>query len=164
MRVGFAESLGKIGEQPRTGKKGHALCGRDLAGGVFQAEGAEVVGPGADEGDAVGREGLGEGGVLGEEAVAGMNRLGPRLAAGREDGVDVQITFGGRGGAEADGAGGLHRGGGEAVGVGPDRDGADAHPGERPKYPDGDFAPVGDQDAGEHEARDVPERADVARV
>ena len=71
-------------QEPGAGQQRHAVFGGDAAGGVLQAEGAHLVGRGADEDDAGSVAGFGEVGVLAEEAVAGMDGFGAgRRAASR---------------------------------------------------------------------------------
>ena len=125
-----------------------------LARGDLVAELVEQLGPRADEGDPGRVAGPGELGVLGEEAVAGMDRVDLLLLRQRDDAGDVEVAAD-RLARLADRVRlvGLEAVQGEAVFVRVDRDGADAQLVGRPKHPDGDLAPVGDQqlaDLGHH--------------
>ena len=85
-------------------------------------------------------------GVLGQKAVAGMDGVGPGAGGGAEEGRDVEIGVGRRGGAEAHGSvSGAHVGA-VGVGVGVDGHGADAQPAAGANDAAGDFAAVGDED------------------
>ena len=117
---------------------------------MLEAEGLDVLGRRADEGDALGLEPAGKGGVFAEEAVAGMDGLGAGGFAGGDDGIDIEVGLGGRSRAEADGLVGELHGLGEAVGIGIDGDRGDAHALERADDPHRDLAAVGDEDFGEH--------------
>ena len=91
-------------------------------------------------------DGLGEVGVLGEEAVAGVDGVGAGVGGDRDDLGDVEVGLG-RGRA-AEGVGLVGEADEErvAVGVGVDRDGADAGVLAGADDADGDLAAVGDQD------------------
>ena len=99
------------------------------------------------------RAGAGERGVLGQESVTGVNGLGPRALDHLEQLVDVQVGLRGRSRAEQErlvGAAHVER---VAVRLGVHANRRDAHLAERAHDADGDLAPVGDQDLGEHAAR-----------
>ena len=152
----IADGLGRrhgridIGEQIGAGEERHPARPREVARRMLQAEGPQMAGPRADKDDAVSREPFGETDVFGQEAVARMNGLRTGRLAGRDDGLDVQVALRRRGRAEPDRLVGLQHRPREAIGVGIDRDGGDAHPfggaDHAPRY----FAPVGDQDLVEH--------------
>ena len=79
-----------------------------------------------------------------------MDRLSTRALGGVEDGFRPQVAVAGRGRADVDGFVGhldMQRLG---VGVGIDRDRADAEPAGGADDAAGDLAAVGDQDLGEH--------------
>jgi hypothetical protein len=82
-----------------------------------------------------------------------MDRLGARLLRHLDDPVHLEIALGGRPGAEQVGlvrAADVRR---LAVGLRVDGHAGHAELLERAHDPDGDLAPVGDQDLGEHGAR-----------
>ena len=92
----------------------------------------------------------GESGVLRQEAVAGMNGVGAGLLGGGDDLGDVEIGLARRRRADTNGLVrhiDVQR---VAVGVGIDRDGGDAEPPRGPHDAAGDFAPIGDEQLGEH--------------
>ncbi len=120
--LGGLQGLLHIGEEVGARQERHARGLGQFAGRVLEAEGLQMLRLRPDETDALRRQSLGEGHILGQEAVAGMDRIGPRRLAGGDDGLDIQVAFGGRGGAEAHGLVRLQNALGEAVGVGIDRD------------------------------------------
>ena len=97
---GIADALGRRQgrlnpvQQPAARQQGHARRRRQVARGVFQAKGADMIGRGADKGDACRSQPFGKADVFGQKAVAGMHSLGPRLAARTQDGLYIQIAFG----------------------------------------------------------------------
>ena len=104
-----------------------------------------MLGLGADPDDVVAFDDLGELRVLGEEAVAGVDGVGVDDLGRRDDVGDVEVGFGRRRRADADGLVGeadVHR-----VGVGGrmDRDGLDAHLVAGAVDAERDLAAVGDQ-------------------
>ena len=105
---------------------------------------------GADEDDARLSERLGESGALGEEPVAGVDRLGARLFAGRDDLVDDEIGLRRRGRADGDRLVGHFDVQRVLVGFGIDGDGLDPHPARGLDDPAGDFAAIGDENLFEH--------------
>ena len=147
---GLGQSLVLGGQQARARQKRHPRRLRQRAGAMLQAEGAQMVGSRADEGDALGRQPFRESGVLGQEAVAGMDGIRPRLARHRDHGVDIQIAFGGGRGAKPARLVGLRDMGRETVGIRPDRDRAHAHAAKRADDAQRDLAAIGDQNLAEH--------------
>ena len=95
-------------------------------------------------------------GVLGEEPVAGVHRFGAGRLAGGDDLVDREVGIAGRRAADVDGLVGELDVHGVAIGIGIDRDGADAHALGSLDDATGDFAAIGNEDGGEHQAK-VPE-------
>ena len=134
----------------RAGDHGNAeLCGR-LLGRDLVAHEPDVLGRGADEGEAVLFDHGGEIGVLREKADAGMDRVGAGDGGGREDGGDVEIALARRRRADADAFVGkphMHR-----IGVGGrmHRDGADAHLAAGAVDAQRDLAAIGDEHLLEH--------------
>ena len=90
-------------------------------------------------------------GVLGQEPVARMDRLHVADLGGADDAVDLQVAVGGPGRADAIGLVGQVQVGGPAVGLAEDGHGFDAHLAAGAEDPQGDFAPVGNQNAFEHQ-------------
>jgi hypothetical protein len=66
-----------------------------FARAVLEAEGADIVGRGADEHDPFGRAGIGEFDVFGQEAIAGVDRPGAGCLGRGDDRGDVEIAFAG---------------------------------------------------------------------
>jgi len=100
----------------------------------------------ADEEDAGGGAGFGKSRILGQEAIARMDGVDLRSLGGADDVGDVQV--GGDGlAARADQIAfvRLETVQGEAVLVGVDRDGANAHFRRCPHHADGNFAAIGDK-------------------
>ena len=93
-------------------------------------------------------DGPGEVGVLGEEAVAGVDGVGAAARDRVEDGLGVEVALGRGLAAEGVGLVGEADVQGVAVEVGVHGDGGDAELAARADDPDGDLAPVGDQDPG----------------
>ena len=111
---------------------------------------ADMLGLGADEGDAVLLENFGEAGVFGEEAIAGMHGVGAGDLAGREQGGNVEIGVARRGRADADRfVGELHM---HRMGVGGRMhgDGRYAQLLRRAQNAQGDFAAIGDENFVDH--------------
>ena len=104
----------------------------------------------ADEGHAPLGDGPGEVGVLGEEAVAGVHAVGARLLDDLEDPLGVEVALGR--GLAAEGVGLVGQADVQRVAV---ELGVHGHRGDAQLLagaddPDGDLAPVGDEDLGEH--------------
>ena len=132
------------------GHPGHAGRGGRPAGGDLVAHDLHGLGPGADEGRAGLGHRPGKTGVLAEEPVAGVNRLGPAAAQRGQNRVGVEVALGRGAAAQGVGLVGQADVQGVPIQFGVDGYGADAHLSAGPDDPDGDLAPVGDQDLGEH--------------
>ena len=159
---GIAESLGDLGRRfgraegaVAAGDGRHAQLGGQAPRRDLVAEQRESLGARPDEGQTLGRAGPGEGGVLGQEAIAGMHAVAAALERGGDQGRDVEI---GRHRITARSADRPAMGGDPGVqtqGVGRREDADALHP-QRiggAGDPDGDLAPVGDQDPFEHVVR-----------
>ena len=118
---------------------------------VLVAHQLHVFGRGADEGDAARLAGLGEVGVFGEQPVAGVDGVAAGRDGGVEHGVDVDVGLGDGGRADVGRAVGFADMQGVGVGHGVDGVGLDAESAAGARDARGDFAAVGDQDAGEHD-------------
>ena len=88
-----------------------------------------------------------EGGVLGEKAVAGMQRLAAGRLGCRDDARDAQVALGGRGRADADRVISELEMVGVPIGRRVDGDRLDAKLVQGTDDPDGDLAPVRDEDS-----------------
>jgi hypothetical protein len=139
---------------------GHAAFGARHAGNAealcralcldLVAHDPDVLGFRADEGDAMVLQHLGEAGVLGQEAVAGMNRIRAGDLAGRDDRGHVEVAVAGGGRPDADALVGKPHVHGVGVGGRVHGHRRDAELLGRAQDPQGDFAPVRDQDFIEH--------------
>ena len=107
-------------------------------------------GGGPDERGAAGGQGPGEGRVLREESVSRMDGVGPAGRHRVEDGLGVEVALRRRLPAQPEGLVGQADMERPAVDLGVDGDAGDAQLPAGPDHPDGDLAPVGDQDLGEH--------------
>jgi hypothetical protein len=142
----------------------HAGGGHERLGRILEAHGADRGGWRADEHDAVRRAGLGELDPLGQEAVARMDRRRPGAARDFDDPVDAQVALGR--GRRTDEMGLVGRADEEraGIGLGMNRDGADAERAGSADNAAGDFATIGDEDRREHQNPPfhgpVPERLD----
>ena len=127
-------------------RRGGGVTGRDLV-----AHDLDGLGRRADPGDAVHRaDGPREVGVLGEEAVARVDAVGAAPPDRVEDGVGVEVALGRRLTPEREGFVGEADVERVPVELGVDGDRGDAGFLAGTDDPDGDLAPVGDQDLGEH--------------
>ena len=132
------------------GDEAQARRPHGLAGPGLVAEQPQDLGGRSDERDAGGGAPLGEVRALRQEAVAGVYGVGAGRLRRGEDGQAVEIAVPARGGPDA------HRlvgeAGGEAVAVGlrMGDHGADAELPAGGDHPQGDLAPVGDEDLSEH--------------
>ncbi len=124
---------------------GHGVLGADLVAHRLDRRRGR-----SDEHDPGVGAGAGEGGVLGEEPVAGVHRLRAGVHGGAHDVRYGQVTPRGLGRTDPDGDIGLGDVPGVGVGVAVDRHRADPHPAQRGDHPDGDLAPVRDQNRVEH--------------
>ncbi len=157
---GIADGVG-LGLQPVgrlilahvAGGDGHARLDHQLLGRVLQAHGPDRGRRCADPDDAGGHDGLGELGVLGQEAVAGVDGLGARRLGCRQHPGLIQIALARRRRADQDGLVGLTDVKRVRIGLGMDRDGAQAHAAGGAEDAAGDLAAIGDQDGSEHGAR-----------
>ena len=104
----------------------------------------------ADESNAGIDAGLREIGVLRQEAVAGMDAVGARGFGRGDQRIDTQIAVGGRRRADAVRLVGKPHMQRVRVGVGIDRDGAQAQPLGGAGDAAGDLTAIGDQDGFEH--------------
>ena len=95
-----------------------AVAGDVVFGADLVAHDVEGFDAGADERDAGLFQGAGEVDVLAQEAVAGVHGLSTRVAAGLDDGLDLQVALGGGRRADPDGDVGLPHVPGAGVGVG----------------------------------------------
>ena len=100
-------------------------------------------------------QGAGEVDVLAQEAVARVHGLGAGVAAGLDDGLDLEVALGGRGGADPHGDVGLAHVPGAGVGVGVDGDRTDAQRAQGADHAAGDLAAVGDEHGAEERLRAV---------
>ncbi|MPL84613.1 hypothetical protein SDC9_30578 [bioreactor metagenome] len=123
---------------------------RGFLGGDLVAHDADMLRRGADEGNAVILEHLHEVRVFRKEAIARMDRLGAGDLAGGDDRGDREIALGRRRRADADALVGHAHMHGVAVGGRVHRDRGDPHLAAGADHPQGDLAPVGDQDLVEH--------------
>ena len=152
--VGLAEGDHLVAGAEELGGPGHArnpgLLGRDPAGDLVSHD-LDGFGGRTDEGHAPFGDGAGEVGVLGEEPVAGVDAVGTGTLDDLEDLVGVEVALGRGLTAEGVGLVGQTDVEGVAVEVGVDRHGGDTQFLAGTDDPDGDLAPVGDQDLGQHE-------------
>ena len=149
-RLGRIQRRLDIRQQAGAGQERDAAGFGQLAGRVFEAEGAQVLRARTDENDPFRRQPLGEADILGQEAVAGMDGLGAGHLTGGDDGLDLEIALRGRRGPEAHGLVGGEHARREAVGVGVDGDRGDTHAPQCAHDAGGDLAAIGDQNLGEH--------------
>ena len=117
---------------------------------MLEREGFDVLGRGADEGDAAGGAGAGEVDIFAEEAVAGMDGFGAGCGGCGEDRVEGEIALRGGGFADEDGFVGVQDVERVLVGDGVDGDGAYAHALESAFDAAGDGAAIGDEDFLKH--------------
>ena len=122
---------------------------RDVLGLGLVAEALDRGGRRADPDQPGVDDGLGEVGVLGEEAVAGVHAVGAGALGDREDLLDRQVGVAGRGAVERVGLVGEAYEQRIAVGLGVDRDAADAGVLAGADHAHGDLSAVGDQDLGQ---------------
>ncbi|KIR15774.1 hypothetical protein PFLU4_34560 [Pseudomonas fluorescens] len=126
------------------------MSARQVAGGVLEAEHAQLFWRRTDEGDASGLARLREGGVFREKAVAGMDRGRAAAFSNRQKLVHRQVSTGRRAFAQAVGFIGLQDMQAGGVGLGIHRDAFDLQLTQGPQDAAGDGATVGDQDFFEH--------------
>ena len=128
---------------------GDAVAGDVVLGADLVAHDVEGFDAGADERDPGLFEGAGEVDVLAQEAVAGVHGLGAGVAAGLDDGLDLEVALGRGGGADPHGDVGLAHVPRAGVGVGIDGDRTDAEGAQGPDDAAGDLAAVGDEHGAE---------------
>ncbi len=104
---GLGEGVIEARKQAGAGEQWDAAGFGGGAGGVLEGEGLDVLGRGADEGDAASGAGAGEVDVFRQEAVAGMDGLCAGLGGGGEDGFEREIALGGGSSSDKDGFVGL---------------------------------------------------------
>ena len=152
-----AELIGLLLEEFRllplaviAGHHRHAGFFHQRLGAIFQPHGADRGRRRADEGNAGGQAGLREIGVLGEEAVTGMHAVGAgRLRRGDQPGAR-EVTLRRRRRPDVNRLVGQPHMQRVAVGVGIDRDRAQAHAPGGADDAAGDLAAIGDEDGFEH--------------
>ena len=148
-----ADGLGLVVERlVRSRHDWHVHPDGQAAGGHLVSHGPDSGGRWPDEHEAGGGARLRETGVLGEEAVAGVNGLGARGAGSIEDLRDGQIALGCRRRSQPHRLVGQHHVERLPVGLGKDGDGGDAHLAAGADDPNGDLAPIGDEDLPEGRA------------
>jgi hypothetical protein len=162
-RLGRGEGLLDAGKEGRALEQRDAVRLRDLAGGVFEPEAADLLRRGPDPGDAARLAGLGEVGVFGKETVAGMESVDPGEGGDFEKALRVEVGLRNRRGTEEKGLVRHPHMRRVAVGFGIHRDRADPEALEGAEDAAGDLAAVGDEDFGEHvrkiSPRSAPRRA-----
>ena len=132
---------------------GDAVAGDVVLGADLVAHDVEGFDAGADEGDLRLFQGAGEVDVLAQEAVARVHGFGAGVAAGLDDGLDLEVALGGGGGADPHGDVGLAHVPGSGVGVGIDGDRTDAQRAQGADDAAGDLAAVGDEHGAEEGLR-----------
>src|SRR5699024_3747552 len=127
------------------GDEGRPGPARDVAGAHFVAERIDRRGWRADPREAGADDGAGEVGVLREEPIPRVNGIRPRPAGDVENLCRIEIGFSGAGAAEREGLVNEFGVQGGAVGIGVDPDGSDPRIRTCARDPDGNLAPVGDE-------------------
>ena len=130
-----------------------AVAGDVVLGADLVAHDVQGFDAGADERDPGLLQGAGEVDVLAQEAVARVHGLGAGVAAGLDDGLDLEVALGGGRGADPHGDVGLAHVPGAGVGVGIDGDRADAQGAQGADHAAGDLAAVGDEHGAEQRVR-----------
>ncbi len=128
----------------------YAVLAGQRAGGVLEAEHAQLLGRRSDEGDARRCAGFGKGGVLGEKAVAGVDRRGAAGPGDGENPVDHQVGLRRRPLTQGEGLVGLLDMQAGRVGFGVHGHAADLQFPQGAQDAAGDGATVGDQQFFEH--------------
>jgi hypothetical protein len=119
---------------------------RHVPGGDLVAELLDRLGGRADPDETRVDHGPGEAGVLGEEPVTGVHGVGAGAAGDGEELLDHEVSFRAGRPVEPVGLVGEARMDGVAILVGVDGDREDAAVFRGADHPDGDLAPVGDED------------------
>ncbi len=117
---------------------------------LFDPHGPNRLRRRADKRDARLCAGFGKSGVFGEKTVAGMDGLRTGGTGGGEKGFWPQIALSGRSGPDVAGFVGQSHVQGPGVGVGVNRNGADAEGSGRADDATGDLAPIGNENFLEH--------------
>ncbi len=141
----FAGLLRAAQHAGRSGQHRHPHFAHERARALLDAHQPDHVRPGADELDAGCLADLGEAGVLAEEAIAGMDGVHVGDFRGADDGGNVQVAARALGRPDADGLVGEADVGTVAVRLGIDGDRLDAQLLAGADDPNGDFAPIGDE-------------------
>jgi hypothetical protein len=134
-----------IRQQTGAGKHRHTGFGRQGARRVLQPEIAQMCWPGADEFDPRRRQPFRELNAFGQEPIARMHRLRAGLPACRDDGINIEVTFRRRCGADGNSLRRRQNGGREFVGFRIDRHSGNAHSVQRTADAPQNFAAIGDQ-------------------
>src|SRR5699024_1172556 len=134
------------------GDEGRPGSARDVAGAHFVAERIDRRGWRADPREAGADDGAGEVGVLREEPIPRVNGIRPRPAGDIENLCRIEIGFSGAGAAEREGLVNEFGVQGGAVGIGVDSDGSDPRIRTCARDPDGNLAPVGDENLAQRAA------------
>ena len=132
--------------------RGQAVLGQQLARARLGGEPLEHLGRRPDEGQPVGARHLRERVVLGQEAVAGVDRVAAGDERGGQDVGRGQVAAARLRGPDADRLVGELDGARVAVRLAVGHDRADAQAAAGAQDAQGDLAPVGDEDAAEHQA------------
>ena len=129
----------------RAGHDRHPGLLREAAGPHLVAERPHRLGRGSHPCQAGFDRGLGEARILGQEPVAGMDRVGARVHARRDEGRRVEVR--------ADRGDEVRELGGRrpAFALGAGHHGADPQLATRPDQPDGDLTAVRDQEPADHD-------------
>ena len=152
--LGQLQGLGLALDQPFAPRhRGHFGLPGHLAGRVLVAQHGHGLRGRADEGDVAIAADFGEMGVLGEKAVARMDRLHVAHFGRADDAIDFQIAFAGLGRTDAIGLVGHLQVGCAAVGLAEDGHGLHAQLAAGAEDPQGDLAPIGNENALEHQPR-----------
>ena len=152
--LGQLQGLGLALDQPFAARhRGHFGLAGHLAGRVLVAQHGHGFRGRADEGDVAIAANFGKMGVLGEKPVARMDRLHVADFGRADDAIDFQIAFAGLGRTDAIGLIGHFQVGGAAVRLAEDGHGFDAQLAAGAKDPQGDLAPIGNENAFEHQPR-----------
>ncbi len=142
--MGKRHRVGFVADQPvAAGHRRNVDLFCQFSGGVLVAQQGHRLVRRADELDLATPADLGEMGVLGQKTVAGMNRLHVADLGGADDPVDLQVTVGGLGRADAVRLVGHAEVGGAAIGLAEHGDGFDAQFATGSKDAQGDFTAIG---------------------
>ena len=128
----------------------NAGCLHNVPGGGLGARLSDGVPGGADEGEALPGAGVGKVRIFGQKAIAGVEAVAPGGLGHRQQSLLVQVAVHGPGGADADGLGGQLDMERFRVRLGIGSHGLDIQLPAGPLDPQGDLAPVGNQDPLQH--------------